>query len=133
MDDRSEYHQGTIFDNVRKENSKMGIRPDFRLHELKTDPEPYNDIADGYRSCTVRVDDREYNEGDYLVLRKTKYTGEQMAEGGKGPKIGQYPLVYTGSSLMCKITYIHSGFGMQSGHVVISFKIIDRFPGVVKQ
>ena len=101
---------------------------EFNIHELKTDPEPYNDIDHGLRSCTIRVDDRGFKEGDYILLRKTKYTGVQMASKMTG---GDYPLVYTGSALFCKITHIHSGVGMATGYVCVSFNIVDRYPGRV--
>ncbi len=35
------------------------VNPDFKIHTLKTDPESYNDIFDGLKSSTVRVNDRE--------------------------------------------------------------------------
>lgn len=96
-----------------------------RVHELKTDPECYNDMVDNHKTHTVRLDDREYVEGDYIIFRKTKYTGEQM-------KSDNTPLVYTGLSTMCKITHIHKGPGISIGWVVCSIKIIDRFPGRVQ-
>jgi hypothetical protein len=64
-------------------------------------------------------------EGDYVILRKTKYTGEQMA--GKD----NYPLVYMGLSTLCKITHVYNGHGTVRGFVVLSLRIIDRFPGRV--
>ena len=94
-----------------------------KVHELKTDPEHYNDVEAGHKTHTVRVDDRMYSEGDYVILRKTKYTGKDMAEG--------QPLVYMGSSIMCKITHIYDGPGTEEGFVVLSLKIVDRFPGRV--
>jgi hypothetical protein len=100
-----------------------------RVHELKTDPENYNDMVDGHKTHTTRFDDRKYVEGDYIIFRKTKYTGEQMkvkTEAG-----GAMPLVYMGLSTLCKITHVHTGPGMVEGWVVCSIRIIDRFPGRV--
>lgn len=102
------------------------IQPGFKIHEVKTDPEPFNEIEEGLKRATVRRDDRGYSEGDYIVLRKTKYTGEQMAD-----EFNQHPLVYTGRSLMCKITHIHNEPGMVKGWAVLSIDILDRFPGKV--
>lgn len=93
------------------------------VHELKTDPESYNEIVEGHKTHTVRLDDRTYIEGDYISFRKTKYTGEQMDKGE--------PLVYMGLSTLCKITHVHEGPGMVEGWVVCSIKIIDRYPGRV--
>ncbi len=100
--------------------------PEFKVHELRIDPEHYNDTESGLKRSTVRLGDRLFNEGDYIVLRKTKYTGKQMAG------VGVYPLVYTGQALMCKITHIYSGIGMAEGYVVLSFTIIDRWPGSIR-
>ncbi len=97
----------------------------FKIHELKTDPENYTDIEDGLRLNTIRVDDRMFNEGDYLILRKTKFSGELMAD-----TFNKHPLIYTGKALMCKITHIYGNKGMAKGYVVLSFQIIDRFPGI---
>jgi hypothetical protein len=99
------------------------------VHELKTDPESYNEIVEGHKTHTVRLDDRTYIEGDYISFRKTKYTGEQMNNKTSHP--GHFPLVYMGLSTLCKITHVHEGPGMVEGWVVCSIKIIDRYPGRV--
>jgi hypothetical protein len=106
----------------------METKPDifFKVHELKTDPDAYNDIEYGLKPCTIRVNDRAFREGDYLILRKTKYSAEAMTKGGVGDL---YPLVYTGRALMVKITHIQDGRGLASFYVCLSFKIIDRWPG----
>ena len=98
------------------------------VHELKTDPEAYSEMVEGHKTHTVRMDDRTYLEGDYIIFRQTKYTGEQM-KAGKGQD--NYPLVYTGVSTLCKITHVHEGPGMMEGWVVCSIKILDRYPGRV--
>jgi hypothetical protein len=95
-----------------------------KIHELKTDPEAYNELVEGHKTYTVRLDDRTYIEGDYIVFRKTKYTGEQM-------KNDNTPLIYSGLSTLCKITHVHEGPGMAEGWVVCSVKILDRYPGRV--
>jgi hypothetical protein len=106
----------------------MEVKPNvfFKVHELKTDPDIYNDIEYGLKLCTIRVNDRAFREGDYLILRKTKYSGEQMANSQVADL---YPLVYTGRALMVKITHIHDGPGMANFYVCLSFKIMDRWPG----
>lgn len=109
-----------------------------RVHELKSDPVQYQDIVDGRKTHTVRLDDRAYVERDYVILRKTKYTGAQM-KGSTGPDDSilpediknKMPLVYMGLSTLCKITNVYDGPGMHQGFVVLSLKIIDRFPGRV--
>ncbi len=41
-----------------------------------------------------------------------------------------YPLIYTGRALLVKVTHKHDKPGMVSNYVVLSFFIIDRFPGI---
>ncbi len=106
--------------------------PDFKVHQLKTDPKEYDLIVGGYKTCDIRLDDRMFNIGDYVIARKTKYTGDQMA--GKADGVTRpdfYPLVYTGRALMYKITDIHSGKFLADGYVALSFVIVDKFPGEV--
>lgn len=42
----------------------------MREHELKTDPEPFNALWLGLKRYEVRRNDRDYHEGDWLVLRE---------------------------------------------------------------
>ena len=104
----------------------VGAMDSVKVHELKTDPEAYDKLVEGHKTHTVRKDDRTYIEGDYIIFRKTKYTGEQM----KGKH--NYPLVYMGVSTLCKITHVHEGPGMVDRWVVCSIKILDRYPGRVQ-
>jgi len=51
-------------------------------HELKIWPEYYRAVADGSKTFEVRVFDRDYRVGDYLLLREwlpslEEYTGEE--------------------------------------------------------
>lgn len=54
-----------------------------RTHTLKTDPEPFADVKSGKKKYEVRKFDRDFREGDRLVLtefdRETRrYSGEQV-------------------------------------------------------
>ncbi len=101
------------------------------MHELKTDPTAYEEMIEGHKTHTVRFDDRTYIEGDYILFRKTKYTGDQMNPHIVGAAKDVMPLVYTGVATLCKITHVHEGPGMAEGWVVCSIKILDRYPGRV--
>jgi Domain of unknown function (DUF3850) len=53
------------------------------VHHLKCDPEMFNAVKGGRKFCEVRVFDRDYRIGDYLVLSaydraERRYTGENM-------------------------------------------------------
>lgn len=40
------------------------------LHILKTHPQPFDDIANEIKTFEFRIDDRNYQVGDILLLRK---------------------------------------------------------------
>ncbi len=95
-----------------------------KLHELKTDADSYSAIEGNLKTNTTRINDRNFQAGEYVVLRKTKYTGEEMKNG--------HPLIYSGVAIMCKITHIEQGHeGIYSAWAVLSLRIIDRHPGRV--
>lgn len=84
------------------------------LHELKTDPEPFDAVADGRKTHEVRRNDRNYEVGDELILRRTEYTGVQMRLLGK-------PLVYSDvPSIRRRVTHIQSGYGLNDHWVILS-------------
>lgn len=50
-------------------------------HELKTDSEVFGLVLIGLKTFEIRKNDREFKCDDYLMLRETKYTGQQMRDG----------------------------------------------------
>lgn len=78
---------------------------------LKTDPAVFQDVFDGRKTFEIRFNDRGYQVGDLIVLKETKFTGQQMREGS--------PLIYTGREMQKRISYILSGYGLQDGWVVL--------------
>jgi ASC-1-like (ASCH) protein len=53
----------------------------MEYHELKILPKYLVDIRDGYKDFEIRINDRDYQEGDTLVLHGYEngaYTGEQI-------------------------------------------------------
>ena len=52
-------------------------------HELKIHPEYYKDVLLGLKKVEVRLNDRNYQEGELLILNEfdpktEKYTGSQL-------------------------------------------------------
>lgn len=72
-------------------------------HELKTDPKPFAAVWDGTKLYEIRKDDRDRNPvagfrvNDELLLRETRFSGEQM-RGGRN-------LEYTGREVLCVVTH----------------------------
>ena len=84
--------------------------PRHKRHELKTWPEPYAAIPSGPKTVEGRKDDREFDEGDLLVLRE--WRPNRQTSGG----------VYTGRSVYRRVGYILRGqrFGLPPGWCVMS-------------
>lgn len=85
-----------------------------KVHELKTDSKVFALSWHGKKDWEIRLNDREFEVGDVLTLRETKFSGEEMSKGS--------PLEYTGYTIDCKVTAIVSGYGLNENWVVISVK-----------
>lgn len=94
----------------------------MQTHELKTDPQVFDDVVDGRKTFEIRKDDRGFEVGDMLVLRKTKHTGAEMANGA--------PLKYLGA-LYVYVTYILRGpiYGLADGWVIMAIMPRDGHAG----
>lgn len=86
----------------------------MRVHEFKTDPLPFQAVASRLKTHEIRDNrDRGVEVGDVLVLRETLHTGAEMREGA--------PLVYTDRVEIRDVTHVQTGYGLQTGWVILSF------------
>ena len=85
-------------------------------HELKTDPLVFDASHRGIRHYEIRLNDRNYQVGDVLILKETQHSGEEMRQG--------LPLVYTGRILTREVTHILAGtdadYGLDDDWVILS-------------
>lgn len=83
-------------------------------HKLKTDPDVFDAVMKGIKPFEIRKNDRDYQIGDELMLKKTRYTGEEMKNGK--------PLEYTGDVWTVKVIYVLYGpiYGLQDGWCIMS-------------
>lgn len=88
------------------------------IHILKTDSIPFCHTDAGKKLSEVRFDDRGYAMGDYLFLKETKHTGEEMEAGA--------PLIYTGHAIMALVTHIHAKEGMEPNWMVLSIRVLNN-------
>lgn len=88
----------------------------MQIHELKTDPVPFSLSFAGLKPFEVRFDDRHYQIGDMLILRETKFSGEEMKDGK--------PLEYTGRVLSRLVSSKVDAYGMQPGWVILGVEKI---------
>lgn len=79
------------------------------VHELKTWPEPFGAIVDGWKTFEFRKADRNYEEGDRVLLREWSPVTE----------------TYTGRELGAEVGYVlRAGtFGVPEGYC--AFSLID--------
>lgn len=88
----------------------------MKVHELKTDPEPFQAVWSGVKTYELRKNDRGFMVGDVLRLRETRHTGAQMQSGA--------PLEYTGRSKTRRVSHILFGpvYGLEADWVILSLE-----------
>ena len=103
----------------------------MKKHELKTDPQVFDDVVSGRKTFEIRKDDRGFEVGDLLKLRKTKHTGVEMCSyphpDHPGRVVKGKPLEYIGPPLYVRVTYILRGpiYGLADGWVIMSIQPRD--------
>lgn len=89
-------------------------------HDLKCWPEFFDAIADGRKTFEVRKNDRGFQAGDRLVLRK--YT----PSGPFGPTYltsNDYAVAPDrAAAVEVEVTYVLSGHGIEAGYVVMAIR-----------
>lgn len=79
----------------------------MKVHELKTELEQYNAIVDGRKTAEFRRNDRDFEVGDKLVLRKWDDDCS----------------MYVGPEFRATITHVLTrGYGMPEGFAMLSFR-----------
>jgi hypothetical protein len=84
-------------------------------HELKTDPAVFEAVMSGAKTHEIRLNDRNFDVGDVLLLRETIYTGAEMAKGAE--------LLYTGRETRRTVSHIQTGYGLVDGWCILSFDL----------
>lgn len=93
-----------VYFNVRME-FLMHSMPDFKrnLHELKTEPKPFEAVAMGIKLFEYRFNDRGFKVGDLVCLKEYDPSTD----------------LYSGRQLMYYITYLIEGcYGIPDGYCV---------------
>lgn len=91
------------------------VADERRTHELKTDPAVFDAVARGDKTHEIRLNDRNFQVGDNLLLRETVDTGWAMRNAGA-------PLVYTGRAATRTISHIQTGYGLADDWCILSFR-----------
>ncbi len=81
----------------------------MKIHELKAVNPFFNDIWNGIKNFDVRLNDRNFKIGDFLLLREYSLNGYEFRE------------------ILCKIIYFFDGHLMlKEGYVILGIKIIEK-------
>ncbi len=80
----------------------------IKIHVLKTNPVPFEAIKSGLKTFEYRLNDRNYQHGDYLNLME--YDPETCK--------------FTGEEISVRVSYIlHGGeFGVPDGYCIMSVR-----------
>lgn len=90
---------------------------------LKLDPQPFQETLDGLKRFEIRLDDRDYQCGDLLILCETAAPHADLLPGEIAVK--------TGRSTVRRVTSILRGpvWGLAEGWVVMStVAVVDALP-----
>ena len=81
-----------------------------KVHSLKCWPDPFGAMERGEKTAEFRLNDRDFREGDILILREwCPVSGE-----------------YTGQELRRTITHVlDAGFGLPDGYAMLSLNRVD--------
>lgn len=87
-------------------------------HELKTDPDVFEEVISGFKTFEIRKDDRGFKCGDSLLLRKTDLSAMDAFNQDE-------PLGYTGEEIIVGVIYILRGpiYGLSEGWVIMSIEL----------
>ena len=102
----------------------------MRVHEIKSWPRPFADLAEGQKRADFRRDDRDYTEHDLVILR------EWIPEPAPGTRVRPSPTngqshggQYSGAALVALVTHVESTtwWGGDVGYVVLSLLPIAHY------
>ncbi len=76
----------------------------MKTHDLKITSEMFDEIKNGNKTCEIRLNDRDFQKDDLIILR-------ELVSGSHG---------YTGNEKRFKITHVLSGWGLKENYVALS-------------
>ncbi len=87
----------------------------MKTHHLKTDPTPFCGVWAGDKTHEIRLNDRDFQVGDCLVLFETENSGEMM-------RACNIPVEFTGRMVCATVSHIQEGYGLMPGWVIMSLQ-----------
>lgn len=83
-----------------------------QVHKLKTNPVEFDLTWKGFKRYEIRFNDRDYHEGDIVVLQETMLSHMDM-------QLTELPVEYTGREIIADICSILQGYGLKDGWVIL--------------
>lgn len=95
-----------------------------RLHKLKCEAPHFGNMVNGTKACEVRLNDRNYQVGDFLLLMEVVPDRE-----GAAVTMLRDPQP-TGNEVLVQVTHVLPGgkYGIDSQHVVLSIQRTAQVP-----
>lgn len=90
---------------------KLNLEHLPQIHDLKIHTNFYNDVITGRKKFEIRKNDRDYQEGDLVILHEIEE--DNLAQW------------HTGEKVKMKITYI-TDYAQQNGYVVLGIEPWDE-------
>lgn len=95
------------------------------VHDLKCNPDSYTRIANGQKRAEVRLNDRDYQAGDLLLLRELydeDFFGADIWENNHRERIQETG--FTGETMLARVTDVFPGgqYGIDPGYVLLSIE-----------
>lgn len=85
----------------------------MKVHKLKCNPEPFQDLLEGLKSAEVRrEDDRVFSFGDVLILVEAEVAYGEWASG---------------RIIKAHIMHVQRGYGLPPGLAVLSVQSVKRY------
>lgn len=104
-----------------------------KVHDLKCWPEPFAAVLDGRKTVEIRLNDRDYQVGDRLILREFDPEKEHVEQPTEAESISRFhkPRPYTvrgtftGRACAVDVTHVLAGgqFGLDVDYVALSVRL----------
>ena len=104
-------------------------------HVLKTWPEYFAAVIIGTKTYEVRLDDRNFKEGDELLLREYLPPAIEKRATAKGSEVLPYTGfekgTYTARSALVLVTHKLTGMGIKKGYCCMGIRMVSWGSGPV--
>lgn len=96
------------------------------IHELKCWPSHFEALVDGRKKAELRLNDRNYREGDLLWQREWDIDQYRAALNDGSTHEEATDFAYTGQEAMCQVTHLlNGGPWLVKGYVMMSVVLIN--------